>query len=74
MKVTDMESDITLFQNLDFVELENRFGADNARTILRTLEQFEGIAEIRVAGLSFSDRLDNVISVMKNNMRFQTRH
>ena len=69
-----MKNEATKFADLDFLELEDRFGADNARVILRTLEQFEGISEYRVAKLSFEDRLDNVIAVMKDNIRYQTRH
>lgn len=62
------------FEELNFGELEDRFGMDSARMILRTLEQFEGIPEHRVVKLSYSDRLSNVISVMKDNIRYQTRH
>jgi hypothetical protein len=69
-----MSSDASLFEGLDFVDLENRFGLDNARAILRTLEQFEGIHELRVSKLSYNDRMRNVMSVMKDNIRFQTRH
>jgi len=59
---------------LDFSELENRFGKDNAFSILRTLEQFEGVPEIRVATLSYDERLQNVFALMKENIRYQTRH
>lgn len=59
---------------LDFIELENRFGRDNAYSILRTLEQFEGVSESHVAALSFDDRLQNVFRLMKENQRYQTRH
>ena len=69
-----MEIETNAFQDLDFIDLESRFGHDNARAILRALEQFEGIAEIRVAKLSYKDRMDNVMAAMKDNMRFQTRH
>jgi len=69
-----MENDTITIGNLDFLELEDRFGLDNARAILRTLEQFEGISEIRVAKLSYADRLRNVMSAMKDNIRYQTRH
>ena len=69
-----MNKDILSLGGLDFVELEDRFGLDNARAILRTLEQFEGISERRVARLSPDDRLRNVISAMKDNIRYQTRH
>jgi hypothetical protein len=60
--------------SLDFVDLESRFGRDNAFTILRTLEQFEGVLEARVMNLSFEERLKNVFRLMKENMRYQTRH
>lgn len=60
--------------SLDFLELEDRFGLDNARVILRTLEQFEGISEGRVAKLSYEDRFSNVMSAMKDSIRYQTRH
>jgi hypothetical protein len=69
-----MRNEALTFTHLDFVDLKTRFGLDNARAILRTLEQFEGIAEIRVAELSYEDRLRNVMSAMKDNIRFQTRH
>jgi hypothetical protein len=69
-----MTADTSLFEGLNFDELEDRFGSDNARAILRTLEQFEGIQELRVARLSYEDRMRNVMAVMKDNMRYQTRH
>jgi hypothetical protein len=59
---------------LQFADLEGRFGRDNACAILRTLEQFEGVLEERVARLSFEERLTNVFRLMKENMRIQTRH
>jgi hypothetical protein len=60
--------------SLEFFELESRFGRDSAVAILRTLEQFEGISEIRVAKLPFEERMKNVFRLMKENMRYQTRH
>ncbi len=60
--------------SIDFDDLEARFGKENAFAILRTLEQFEGILEARVSKLSFEERLQNVFRMMKENMRFQTRH
>ena len=69
-----MQHDAYSFDGLDFFDLESRFGLDNARTILRTLEQFEGISELRVVKLSYEDRLRNVLAAMKENIRFQTRH
>ena len=59
---------------LEFFDLESRFGRDNALAILRMLEQFEGVLEARVNNLSFEDRMQNVMRLMKENMRFQTRH
>jgi hypothetical protein len=59
---------------LAFSELESRFGRDNAFAILRTLEQFEGVLEARVSALSFDERLENVFQLMKENIRYQTRH
>lgn len=59
---------------IEFAELETRFGRDNAFSILRTLEQFEGIPESCVAQLSWDERLQNVFTLMKENMRTQTRH
>jgi hypothetical protein len=61
-------------QPIEFIELESRFGKENAVAILRTLEQFEGVIEERVTKLSFEDRLKNVFSLMKDNLRTQTRH
>lgn len=69
-----MNNDITSFGGLDFIELEDRFGLDNACEILRTLEQFEGISEDFVSAMSHQDRLRNVMDVMKENTRYQTRH
>ena len=60
--------------SMDFTDLETRFGRDNAMIILRTLEQFEGVPEERVAKLSIEERFKNVLRVMKDNMRSQTRH
>jgi hypothetical protein len=68
------ENETLVFDNLEYLELENRFGMDMARAILRTLEQFEGISEDGVTKLSYEDRLRNVMSAMKDNVRFQTRH
>ena len=59
---------------LAFDDLESRFGKDNAFTIVRTLEQFEGILEERVARLSGEQRLRNVFSLMKAGIRGQTQH
>jgi len=69
-----MSNNATSFGDIDFLELVDRFGSDNARVILRTLEQFEGIPEYRVANLSYKDRLSNVLSAMRDNIRYQTRH
>jgi len=59
---------------LEFSELEHRFGKENAITILRTLERFEGVREERVAALPVEERLRNVFRLMKENIRLQTRH
>jgi len=59
---------------IEFTELEERFGHENAFAILRMLEQFEGIAESKVTKLSCHERLRNVFSLMHDNMRYQTRH
>lgn len=59
---------------IEFADLESRFGRDNAFTILRTLEQFEGVREERVSTLPVEERLRNVFRLMKENMRLQTRH
>lgn len=59
---------------VDFDDLQNRFGYENAYAILRTLEQFEGVVEERVSRLSFESRLQNVFKLMQENMRLQTRH
>jgi hypothetical protein len=69
-----MENDASRPEGMDFVELQDRFGFENARAILRTLEQFEGIPELRVTNLSYEDRMRNVMSAMKDNIRYQTRH
>ena len=60
---------------IEFADLENRFGRDNAIAILRTLEQFEGVREERVAALPVEERLRNVFRLMRENARYlQTRH
>ena len=69
-----MQKESFKFDSLDFLDLKDRFGLDNAYAILRTLEQFEGISEGRDSALSYEERLQNVISSMKDNIRFQTRH
>ncbi len=69
-----MNSKAVSFSDLEFSDLEDHFGLDNARIIIRTLEQFEGIPERHVAELSFEDRLNNVMLTMKDNIRYQTRH
>ncbi len=60
--------------SLDFIELESRFGRESAFAILRTLEQFEGVLEARVSKLPVEERMKNVFRLMKENMRYQTRH
>jgi len=64
----------SIASSIDFADLEIRFGRENAFTILRTLEQFEGVREERVAALPVEERLRNVFRLMKENMRVQTRH
>lgn len=59
---------------VDFQELESRYGHENACAILRTLEQFEGVKESDVAKFTWQDRLRNVFELMKDGVRFQTRH
>jgi hypothetical protein len=59
---------------LHFADLEDRFGSDSAYAILRTLEIFEGVREDWVKNLSHEERLDNVIRLMGENIRYQTRH
>ena len=59
---------------LDFLDLEDRYGQENAYVILRTLEQFEGVRESDVAKISRRDRFKNVFTLMKEGIRFQTRH
>jgi hypothetical protein len=59
---------------IEFDELEDRYGHENACAILRTLEQFEGVKEAEVAKFSWQDRLQNVFDLMKEGARYQTRH
>jgi hypothetical protein len=59
---------------IEFDELEDRYGHENACAILRTLENFEGVKEAEVAQFSMQDRLHHVFDLMKEGMRFQTRH
>ncbi len=63
-----------VFGLLRFAELEERFGTDSAYSILTTLEQFEGIRREWIANLSAEERLENVFSLMSDNMVYQTRH
>lgn len=68
-------SDLNLSSgSIDFADLRTRFGHDSALVILRTLEQFEGIVESRVSKLPVEERMKNVFRLMKENMRYQTRH
>ena len=59
---------------IEFLDLESRYGYDNAYAILRVLEQFEGVAESCVRDLSCNERLQNVFRMMTDNMRYETRH
>ncbi|MGE3622651.1 MAG: hypothetical protein AB7H77_02080 [Bdellovibrionales bacterium] len=67
-------SDFGQSLGLAFEDIESRFGRENAFVILRTLERFEGVVEERVAKLSIDERFKNVLRLMKENMRIQTRH
>lgn len=60
--------------SLRFDDLETRYGRVHAVAILKTLERFEGVREERVTKLSCDERLKNVFRVMKESMRYQTRH
>lgn len=59
---------------MNFDDLEMRYGYDAALLIVKTLEQFEGIVESRVSRLPPDARLENVLRVMGENLRPQTRH
>lgn len=59
---------------MNFNDLETRYGYEAALMIIKTMEQFEGIVESRVARLSPEHRLENVLRVMGENLRPQTRH
>lgn len=59
---------------MNFSDLEVRYGYDAAMMIVKTLEQFEGIVESRVARLPPEIRLENVLRVMSENLRPQTKH
>ncbi len=59
---------------IEFHDLEDRYGHENACAILRTLELFEGIQEYEAARFSWNERLKHVFDVMKEGLRFQTRH
>lgn len=72
--MTGIDNDSFDMGTLKFQELEERYGHENARAILKSLEQFEGVVEEEVARFSLQDRLSNVFELMKEGMRFQTRH
>ncbi len=59
---------------IEFNELEDRYGYENACAIVRTLEQFEGVNEKEVTKFSLQERLQNVFDLMKDGIRYQTRH
>ena len=69
-----MQNGSMALEGLNFFDLEDRFGLDNACAILRTLEEFEGISEVRVAKLTYAERLQNVMSAMKDSVSLQTQH
>lgn len=60
--------------SMNFDDLETRYGYEAALVIVKTLEQFEGILESRVSRLPPEIRLENVLRVMGENLRPQTRH
>ena len=66
--------DIKEDDGLELFDLESRLGRDSALAVLRVLEQFEGVLEAKVVNLSYEERMQNVLRLMKENMRFQTRH
>jgi hypothetical protein len=66
--------DPTDFSDLEFVDLETRYGHESACAILRVLEQFEGVTDTGTEKLSYDERLQNVLNMMRDNMVFQTRH
>ncbi len=59
---------------LDYGDLEDHYGKENAEAILRLLEQFEGIPEARVRNMPQARRLENVLKAMSENLLYQTRH
>lgn len=59
---------------IEFHELEDLYGHEEACAILRALEQFEGVKEAEAARFSWQDRLKNVFDLMKEGIRYQTRH
>ena len=59
---------------LNYRELEDHYGKENAEAILRLLEQFEGISEAKVKHMPQAKRLENVFKAMTENMLYQTRH
>ncbi len=62
-----MRPSVLTDQTIDYNELVQRFGPDNARDILRTLERMNGICEELVAAWSYEDRLANVFLTMKSS-------
>lgn len=60
--------------NIKYEELEERFGSENARNILRSMERLTGICEELVACWSYEDRLSNVLEVMQDSPCSSTRH
>lgn len=70
-----MSTTATMSQaQMNFSDLEMRYGYDAAVAIVKTLEQFEGVVESRVSRLSPEMRLENVMKLMSENVRPQTRH
>ncbi len=68
-----MLSDLNIMP-MEYAELEDKYGKDNAQSILRLLEQFEGISEMATKNMSQEKRLANVFRAMTENMLYQTRH
>lgn len=59
---------------LRFAELEERFGRENADTILLTLERLEGVREHKVGHMTAEQRLSNVLALMAENFTSGTKH
>lgn len=69
MRIEEIDQD-----QLPYEDLVMRYGCHDAQVILKSLEQFEGIREEFVSGLSNEERLRNVFRMMSENLHYQTRH